>query len=298
MDCAVVRNHLDAYVDGELEPSPVIELETHLHACEPCRDELGVTQHIKQGVQSLPRTELPDGARERMLRALDRADRGESREESRGEGRSQARFEPGRFEPRRSAAMGMIAVAAVVLLGVVATYRPSAPPVSAPTAVSPSSGLLNTVVSRHLDGLPADFKTSDFPMAQQPDRLSRSLSGQVGFRVRPLEFGQADVRLVGARVTNVGGAPAARLDYSAAGSRLTVLVFQPSAEAQRLLHDDDALRRAGGRRSQVGPLTVTTFRGVRGYAVPMLEHNGLAYAVTSDLDEASVLRLLATARLP
>ncbi len=185
----------------------------------------------------------------------------------------------------------MIAVAAAVLLGVVATYKPSAP--QAPEARSVPSGLLNTVVSRHLDGLPPDFKPE-----QQPGQLSRSLSGQVGFRVRPVEFSQPDVQLVGARVTNVGGAPAARLDYSAAGSRLTILVFQPSAEAQLLLHDDAALQRAGGRRSHVGAHTITTFHGVRGFAVPMLEKNGLAYAVTSDLDEASVLRLLATARLP
>ena len=36
MDCRLVQKHLSAFVDAELEPSPMLEVEEHLVRCEAC----------------------------------------------------------------------------------------------------------------------------------------------------------------------------------------------------------------------------------------------------------------------
>jgi anti-sigma factor RsiW len=273
MDCALVRNHLDAYVDGELEPSPSATLETHLHACPVCQGELTMSRALKRAVHDLPRPGLPESVRANVIRGLDQAERGKDM------GRRGLVFSGG------------LAVAAAALLAVIATKRPEPPPVASNDPQS-APMLVREVVARHTDQLPVDIADT------RSEQMSAWLSGKLGFRVRPVEFPQADVRLMGGRVSNVGGQPAARLNYTVGNARLTVLVFQPPVEAQRLLHeDDDAVSRSGGRRVRVGAHLVT-YHSVRGYTVPMLEQGGLAYAFASDLDEQSLLRLIGSARLP
>lgn len=273
MDCALVRNHLDAYVDGELEPSPSATLETHLHACAVCRDELGMSRALKRAVHGLPRAATPEGVRAGVLRALDHAEPARDGVSRRGVG-----FTAG------------LAVAAAALLAVVAIKRPDSPPIASGQPSAPL--VVREVVARHTDQLPVDIADA------RAEQLSSWLSNKLGFRVRPVEFAQPDVHLVGARVSNIGGQPAARLNYTVGDSRMTVLVFQPPDEAQRLLHEDEeAVMRSGGRRVRVGAHLVT-YHNVRGYTVPMLEQGGLAYAFASDLDERSLLQLIGAARLP
>lgn len=287
MDCALVRNHLDSYVDGELEPSPAATLETHLHACTLCRDELLMSRALKRAVHGLPRPAVSEGTRADIVRALDRAGRGE------------------RGNARRSVAFtGSLAVAAAALLAVISTTRPKPPPVALDVPKAPAAGmgaptrvsfglddLTSEVIRRHTDQPPIDIQPT-------PDRLAVWLSKKLGFRVQPVEFTRPDVRLVGAGVTNVGPQPAALLNYTVGSSAMSVVVFQPTDEAQRMLHQDDAaIARSGGRRVRVGSYTVT-YRNVRGYTVPMIEQDGLVYAFASDLDERSLLQLIGSSFLP
>jgi hypothetical protein len=285
MDCALVRNHLDSYVDGELEPSPSATLETHLHACPVCRDELLMSRALKRAVHGLPRPAVSESMRANVIRAVDQAERGES-----GSRRSIA-FTAG------------LAVAAAALLAVIALKRPEPPPVAsaeppAVTGMMPAQpvryglpDLTNEVVGNFTKQPPPDLQPN-------PDRVGSWLSSTLGFRVRPVEFAQADVRLAGVGVTKVGPHPAALLNYTVGGSRMSVVVFQASGETQRVLHEDDeAVARSGGRRVRVGSHMVT-YRNDRGYTVPVLEHGGLAYAFVGDLDEQALLKLIGSARLP
>jgi hypothetical protein len=43
---------------------------------------------------------------------------------------------------------------------------------------------------------------------------------------------------------------------------------------------------------------MVTYRNINGYTVPMIEHDGVVYAFTGDLDQRRVLQLVASARLP
>src|SRR5207247_5446054 len=71
MDCKLVRGHLDAYVDGELEPTPVIEFEQHLDACGECRNELALARLLQQGMTKLSGPPAPASLKKRVVRALD-----------------------------------------------------------------------------------------------------------------------------------------------------------------------------------------------------------------------------------
>jgi len=270
MDCALVRNHLDAYVDGELEPSPAATLETHLHACSLCRDELGMSRALKRAVHELPRPVLPEGVRVDVIRALDRAERVKE-----GAGRRNVGF------------TATLAVAAAALLYVVAVKRPEPPPLASSEPTHAGAALFDPSPIRVSWDLPSDIK--------EPDPVW--LSNKVGFRVRPVEFPRADVRFLGARIGHVGQQPAALLSYTTGNNRVTVAVYQPTQEAQRMLHDDELVESMGGQRARAGSHLVT-YQNVRGYTVSVLEKGGLAYSFVSDLDEQSLLQLIGSARLP
>jgi hypothetical protein len=57
------------------------------------------------------------------------------------------------------------------------------------------------------------------------------------------------------------------------------------------------MARSGGHRERFGS-RVVTYHNVQGYTVPILEHDGIAYAFTGDLDQHRLLQLVASARLP
>lgn len=292
MDCQPSRTHLDAYLDGELPPTAVIEFEQHLDACSDCRSELALGRLLKNGVRAGARvTEVsraPDALKRRLGQALDKVEAAEG-SGLRGSG-----------WPRAS----VLAVAASVALAVGASWRRTevgnASRVGSGTAIASGTvaaadvapfGLLGDIVARHTDQLPTDIA------AQPPDQVTSWFRGKVGFRVRSVEFAEPEVRFVGARVSQIGNQLAAKLYYSVGESRLTAVVFQPPASLERALLDDKIVARWGGRREHLGS-RVVTYRSVQGYTVPIFEHDGIAYAFTGDLDQRRLLQLVGSARLP
>ena len=50
IDCKSTRS-VDAYADGELEPSRALEIEQHLVACRSCREELELIKAMRAGLR-------------------------------------------------------------------------------------------------------------------------------------------------------------------------------------------------------------------------------------------------------
>lgn len=72
--CSGVVEHLSEYLDGELEPRMLNEVETHLEECEDCQhctEEIRATiDMIRQNVQGeLPESER-EGIRARLWEAI------------------------------------------------------------------------------------------------------------------------------------------------------------------------------------------------------------------------------------
>jgi anti-sigma factor RsiW len=275
MDCKLVRTHLDAYVDAELEPTPVIEFERHLEGCSFCQNELTLGRMVQQGLRDLPRPEAPAALKKRVLRSLDSAE---------------AADEP--ITSRRGAWTAVLSVAAMTALAAGITVQSDSPAGSpGPLVAADAMGLFGDVVARHTDQLPADIP------AEPPEQVTNWFRGKVGFRVRSVEFAEPQVHFVGARVSHIRDRQAASFYYTLGGNRLTTVVFEASPTLKRALNDEDLLTQSGAHRERIGSRLVT-YQNVQGYTVPMVEHDGIVYAFTGDLDQRRLLRLVGSARLP
>lgn len=282
MQCEQFHRYVDAYLDGELEATPAIEIEQHLQDCADCARALAYARLLKRGVrEQLGETPAPASLSLRITSALDEA--------------SGVEQEGGIPQVRRS--MIGFAAAAAVLLGAIGYFAYfDAPGASEPMLdraglASFPSEIFSDIVDRHVDQLPTEIET------EVPEKATNWFRGKLGFRVRSVEFDQPNVRFVGGRISNVGPHRAAELYYHVGESRLTLVVFRPPASLQSALRDDFDVSAWGGRRERVGKRLVT-YRTVRGYTVPVFQHGDVAYAFTGDLDRAQLLRLAAAARLP
>jgi hypothetical protein len=275
MDCRMVRKHLSAYVDGELEPTPMLELEQHLGACEDCGVEQNALVAVKRELHGqLAPHSAPIKLRERVLHAL--ADVHIEHEEQRPAAHAWWTF-------------GTVAASVLLVLGsVVGTDRR---PMSEMALEAGPLDIVKEVVDRHKDRLPAEIATS------LPEQATSWFRDKVGFRVRTVEFAEPKVHFMGARISQVGTHQAAKLYYSVGDSQLTIVMFKASPPLEHLLSSEHDLELAGASRVRVSGRELT-YRTLQGYTVPILQDNGIVYAFTGDLDQGNLLRLVATARIP
>lgn len=279
MDCKLVRAHVDAYVDEEIEPSPLIEFEQHLDGCGDCRNEVTLARAMQRGVSELVAPAAPAALRTRVLQSLDE---------------SPAASEHGVVRNKTGVLTSVLTGAAAVALvvgGVVKTDGGSSQNGTRAAGIVEMPPLLGDIVARHTDELPADIA------AQRPEQVDDWSRGKVGFRVRSVQFNEPRVQLVGARVSNVRDQQAVKLYYRVGDSRLTSVVFQSRPSVHEVLSDAQLATSWGARRERIGSRMVT-YKNVHGYTVPMIEHDGVVYAFTGDLDQHRLLQLVANARLP
>lgn len=272
MACPNLLPHVDAFVDGELEPSPQLEIERHVAVCEACRREVTATRALKAALRAQADVvQAPDALRARVRVALDDA---------------------GGVVPwgDRAWAGGFLLAAAAMLVFFGAGLWPQTSErvavEPAPLAVQPVA-LLPDVIERHTDPLPTESGT------ERPEDVSNWFRGKLGFRVGPVQFQAPEVRFLGARVSQVGRERAAKLYYLVGNSRVTVVAFEASPAVRR----DLARELETSRHTTIAGHDVA-YHSVRGYTVPVFEDDGVIYAVTGDVDQQKLLQLLSSARLP
>ncbi len=262
MSCKLVRRHLGAFVDGELDPATQIEFERHFETCSVCQEHLAFeTSFREQSRDSLGGMEAPEHLWERALHRLDDVDETKASDSSLIE-----------IRPMRGRQTGLIAAAAVALLvvgGVVGLPD---------RAEYQGAGMLQDVVDLHSKALPSDVE------AAQPQEVVRYFQGKTPFPVKPAQFAEPSVKLVGARYIKVGAHPAAALYYNHGGRRVTLLVFQSPELVQ------------GARRKQVAGRELY-YHDVGGNVVTIRKHGGVHYAFFGDLDRPVLFQLAANARV-
>jgi anti-sigma factor RsiW len=275
MDCRLVRKHLSAYVDGELEPSPMLEVEEHLGDCSGCADE----QHFLGALKSEIKLKLAPAPAPQYLRA-----------------RVQTSLLSVQVENDQQPATNVwitfatIAASVVLVTGsLVGTHQPAMTGVA--SAGNPLD-VVREVVDRHKDHLPAEIST---PLPEQATSWFRD---KVGFRVRSVEFAEPQVHLVGARMSQVGSMQAAKLYYRVDDSQLTLVMFKASPSLEHLLNSQRELANAGVQYVRMSSGREVPYRTLQGYTVPILQDSGIVYAFTGDLDQRKLLHLVSTARIP
>lgn len=74
--CAQVVRLLDDFVDRELDPREIEQVERHLLACEKCAHEVRLEEGTLRSIRStMRRIQLPPGVEARVWRALAREQR-------------------------------------------------------------------------------------------------------------------------------------------------------------------------------------------------------------------------------
>lgn len=70
MTCKEAIDKLAEYLDAELSPETLSELEAHLAVCAPCRAYLATYRTTRELTAKLNRVELPERLKERLRRLL------------------------------------------------------------------------------------------------------------------------------------------------------------------------------------------------------------------------------------
>jgi anti-sigma factor RsiW len=66
MRCRQVIDKISEYIDGELDPELVLEMERHMEHCEDCRIVVDTTQKTLEVYCHTEPSPLPDAVRERL----------------------------------------------------------------------------------------------------------------------------------------------------------------------------------------------------------------------------------------
>jgi anti-sigma factor (TIGR02949 family) len=324
MPCRIVRRHLDALVDGELDTSAQVEFEAHLASCSLCRDQAAFSRSVKRAIRAeLGDVKAPDRLRYRVLTAL--ASSHPSSEMSSAN------------TPEVSASRALAISDASALLapanllapspsksessidGSLRTTVASAPettrgfriwmlPARYAVPAAAAAVLFVALGARTDDDVANDAAiaatsvplfedvvrrhSSEHPaeIAGPPQQVIGWFRGKLHFPVRPVDFQIDGARLLGARLSNIRDRDAAAFYYEVRGQRVTVMVFEPE---RRALPDAPFL---GAQHVNVRGSDLY-YRQVRGYTVPVREYDGLTYAFTGDLDRQSMIQLAASARV-
>jgi mycothiol system anti-sigma-R factor len=261
--CELIDRRVGAYVDGELDPASMLDVERHVEACGRCQERIGFERRFRSLVSdSLAGVEVPEELARRVSRDLDSVDvRGEAA-----------------FLRRRSLQVFVAAAGLTLIVGIGHQSRTAEPtPLLAGSveSVPRVTPVFDEVVRLHSSALPADVR------AQAPSEVSQYFRDKVSFPVTPAVFDGGEARLTGARLHPVGARTAAALYYDVGGRRVTVVVT------------DGQLPELGGPV----PEGEIVFRDVGGYTVPVRRHGNLTYVFTGDVDRETLMRLARSARV-
>lgn len=290
-DCRDLSFAVETYLDGELEPSQVVEVESHMSHCGTCRERVSLDRAVRASLQQLARPSAPSSLRERMEARL-QAER--LRNERLAESQAEAAPESSSSEHRASFPLRYatpFAVAAGFALFFSVAQRAekgldTPTNKSARTEVARASvgldGLLDDLVHQHAEPLP--------PEVTKPEQVAL-FDPFVGVPTQGAtpKLAPFGATFVGGRIMAVQDKRAAMMQYKFAGNhRVTVYVYDP----RRITAESQILRKQNVRNA---PVYVGSHLG---YNVAATEKQGIGYALASDLGDDESAELVAAAAVP
>jgi anti-sigma factor RsiW len=266
VNCPMIDKHVGPYVDGELDVGTRIEFDEHFDTCEVCQERLAFEVASRDWMRESLQTEAPKTLRANILGALD----AEEQEQL-------AEVVPFPMTGWSTAwrLVPAAAATALVIFGGTAWRSHQA---------SADDAALQDVVRVHAASLPSDVAFDSADPEAGAEQVNEWFRGRVEFPVRAAEFESRDMRLVGARLSNVRERRAAALYYELSGQRVTVVVTDADVAG-----DDGEAIQVGSQQIRYGE--------VLGRRVPVRREAGLNYAFTGDVDRETLLQLAASARV-
>ncbi len=266
---------LEPFRDGELSPSEVVDVETHLVECECCSERMRLSEAMRVSLKDVVHAgaEVTSAFEARIRLAL-------AAEREREERRDPANGAHVRMLSWRSI-LPIASAAAVVMVYAasaghrttdVASSRASMYQASTPASIEK---LLEDLVSNH--------ERASGPQFTEQGLLPQ-LEPEVGVPVRLPNFKQYGAHWEGVSVVRVSNQRAASLRYRIAGHRLTVYIYDAARVPvgatlqQRLVRDE--------------PVYVGSRNGVSIAATE--RSNGVGYAIATDLNKDESAELVAS----
>ncbi|HTP26856.1 MAG TPA: zf-HC2 domain-containing protein [Anaeromyxobacteraceae bacterium] len=258
MDCAEFSRTLDQYLDGELASREESEVALHLASCEACRSLADAQTRLREGLRARLRVAMGPGS-----------ERGRAPEELKQRIRaSLLNKRPGLarrlLSPVSIAALAACAAGALVVF---ATHGGTDP-------------LVEEAVRKHSRDLPLEMSA-----ALGPESVARWFTGKLDFNASLPRFSGSDVRLIGARLSDIQNRPAAYVRYDLPRGHLGLFIL------------DDPDRHFGevGRVVKAGPSPIRVINA-RGFNVAVWRRDEIVYSLVSDLDESDLAELVKTAQ--
>jgi anti-sigma factor RsiW len=274
--CRTIRRCVESYLDGELEPSLVLEVEQHSEECATCRERIVLDRAIRAGVRrNVVGAKASDGFRDRVRASM-------SAEREQGERAAQL--------PSASARTQWLLAAAAVAAVFYMQHRNSRESEQAgSTPQAPASSHASVGLDAMLDQF-ADWHARPLlPETTNANDLPR-FEPYVGVPVRAPALSPFGARFLGGRILpTTDERVTAMLQYTVAeGHRISIYVYDP--------------RRISTHPSRLRPRTIDSepvyVGNVHGYSIAAAEKRGVGYAIASDLndDESAELVLAAAPR--
>jgi anti-sigma factor RsiW len=272
---------LGAYLDGELDASSLIDVETHLTACETCRERVEVDRATRQSLKHVVRSPDTQQGKAGLAALRARTMAAMLAERARSEARSLESGDRGRMLSWRTM-VPLASAAALALLWGAASRGP----------VSDSGVRSDQMRAGFGDEFLAEFlheHRSPVPPQWRDPSDVRALDQYVHVPVQPSRFERGGASLVGARVVPIHQQRTAMLQYvvgnGAAQQRLSVFIYDPSQI--QISGPGLAQREIGKRKFQVGQ--------ENGYAIADTQESGVGYTLVSDFDPDRSTQLAALA---
>ena len=263
--CRGVARLVESYLDGELEPSQLIEVENHTQACATCRERIVLDRAIRVGVRHDVSAARPSASFRARAAASMMAQRWAPSDR------------PAQTSALPSWGGWVVAAAAAAAAVFGINSRKSnqdadaARPLETTTRASVGlDAMIDQFVDWHARPLP--------PEITNPNDLP-GFEPYVGVPVHPPALTLFGAHLVGGRILPVQEQRnTAMLQYTlGSGHRISIYVYDPrriSTHASRL--------QARMMSGETDPVYVGH---VRGWSVAAHEGHGVGYAVASDLDD-------------
>lgn len=266
--CRSVARLVQSYLDGELEPSQLLEVESHTQTCATCRERVILDRAIRSGVRETVTRSQPSGGFRARATASVLAQRWSPSERMLSSG-----------VPTWGGWIVAAAAAAAAVVGLQGRQNQDSEAVTHPAEA-------NTKASVGFDQMIDQFV--DWHARPLPPEITnpRDLPGfepYVGVPVHPPALSLFGARLLGGRILPVPEQRVtAMLQYTMdGGHRVSVYVFDP----RRIATNPSRLHT---RVIGTDPVYVGQ---VRGWSIAAHEQHGVGYAVASDLDEQASAEL-------
>ena len=247
-----MARYLQAYCDGELETSRMLDVEAHLETCPSCRQVVETERAFREGFRvNAAREHVPPHLAERLRARIAEEERPRHRTRPLVWG-------------RRVSAVALAASIAFFALGGVLGYL-----IAQPGSVPGVHPLVVELVSEHMKFAPLENPAE--LSSRNAEQVTFWVEQQTGHSVRVPDYSSSGIRLLGGRVTVLGGRRAAYIVYEKGRNIISLFSF-PEYEAS--LSGLKEMQRYG-RTFQTGEYQMRH--------VVLWESGKMTYALVSDL---------------